>query len=399
MMNVPRPIVIGNQILPGRGDDKTGRRTPERAATWTPWLLIRYRDTDRGSRSFPNGTVFWASPDITVETHGPSGATLWGTAVAGRDNFVHVTIFNLGKAPSIPTRVDFYWGDPSLGLGPGKMTYIGTEWVVLEPHRGTRVRCSAPWIPTFLNNGHECLMVQCVGPVLEDVPGAFIEPPFPLQPQLDRHVGQRNIAVLPSKVATMLSFGVNVYNPFPLAAATRITARIRHVVMSRTAFRTLSRPQMVNEAAAFEPRSSARRDVVRDAREVGGTRRAPEISARLSERGSIVPSPGARAYFAHLLLAAEEPVASGEHVDTQDEILLHETTLRAFENRRLELELGVPAGAQPGEFLVFHLVQTTADLTVGGYTIVVPLVASHGASGEGMPQPRSWLATMGTTIV
>lgn len=376
-MNLPRPIVIGNQVLPGRGDEKTGRRAPEGVATWTPWLLIRYRDTDRGARSIPNGTVFWVSPDITVQTHGPSGATPWGTAVAGGDNFVHVTIFNLGKAPSIPTRVDFYWGDPSLGLGPGKMTHIGTEWAVLEPHRGTRVRCGTPWVPTFLNNGHECLMVQCVGPVLEDVPGAFIEPPFPLQPQIDRHVGQRNIAVLPSTTATTLSFGVDVYNPFPLTAATRITARIRHVVMSRAALATLSHQQMVNEAAAFDPWSSARRGVVRDAREVGGTRRAPNISARLSERGSLIESPGARAYFAHLLLAAEETLASGAHVETRDELLLEETTLRAFENRRLELELSVPAGAQPGEFLVFHLAQTTADLTVGGYTIVVPIVASH----------------------
>lgn len=376
-MNAPRPIVIGNQSLPRRGDEKTGRPPRERAATWTPWLLIRYRDTDRGSRSIPNGTVFWVSPDITVQTHGPSGATMWGTAAAGRDNFVHATIFNLGKAPSIPTRVDFYWGDPSLGLGPGKMTYIGTEWAVLEPHRGTPVRCSTPWIPTFLNSGHECLMVQCIGPVLENVPGAFIEPPSPLQPQIDRHVGQRNLAVLPSKIAAKLSFGVDVYNPFPLAGATLITARIQHLVVSRAALETLPPAQVVNEVAAFDPRSQARRDVVRDAREVGGARRAPEISARLSERGSIVPSPGARAYLARLLLAAEEQLASGECVDTRDDVPLHETTLRAFENRRLELELGVPAGAQPGEFIVFHLLQTTADLTVGGYTIVVPIVASH----------------------
>lgn len=369
----PRPIVVGNAILPADGGE-TGGQGEGRTRTWTPWLVIPYAATDRGARAIPNGEVFWVSPYIWVESSDP-----WGNAVADEENFIHVRIFNLGKAPSIPTRVDFYWGDPSLGLGPGKMNYIGTEWPQLDPHRGTRVRCNTPWVPTFLNGGHECLMVQCIGPVLENLQGALIEPPYPLQPQIDRHVGQHNITVLHAKVQARLNFGVDVYNPFPLAAATRIMVRVQHVVVARAALGVMSHREIVGHVAAFDPRSRYRNAVVRDAQEVGGGRTGPQINARLSEHAAIVPSPGARAYLGRMLLAGETR-ASGECVNTRGDLTLHEGTLAAFENRRLELELGAPAGVQPGEFLVFHLIQTTADLAVGGYTIVVRLVP-HGRQG------------------
>ena len=369
MIEQPRPVVIGDRILQrGEQGDPAG---DQHAGTWTPWLLIRFATNDAGGRPIANGTVFWLSPDIAVDS-----SDLWGNAVAGEENFVEARIFNLGKAPSIPTKVDFYWGDPSLGLGPGKMNYIGTEWTALEPHRGTIVRCTTPWIPEFRNNGHECLMVQCVSPVLEDLPGPAIGPPAPLQPQLDRHVGQHNITVLPAKVGGLLQFGVNVYNPFPLAMQTLVTMRVQHLVFTREAQRTVHRRALVAAAVGFDPRATVKSPLVQDVRAIYGSRGGPEISTRLAERGTIIPADGARTYLARMLLAAdgESPAAC---VDTRGHIALHDLTFRAFENRRLEVELRAPAGAQPGEVVVVHFFQTTAELPIGGYTIVMPVVGEH----------------------
>jgi len=364
MMSQPRPVVIGDRILPGGEQHGPG--------TWTPWLLIRFAANDAGARPIANGTVFWLSPDIAVDSSDP-----WGNAVAGEENFVEARIFNLGKAPAIPTKVDFYWGDPSLGLGPGKMNYIGTEWAALEPHRGTIVRCTTPWIPEFRNNGHECLMVQCVCPVLEDLSGPSIAPPAPLQPQVDRHVGQHNITVLPAKVGVMHRLGLDVYNPFPLAMQTLVTMRVQHLVFVRDPQRTVHRRALVDAVVGFDPRATVKSPIVQDVRTVYGSRGGPEISTRLAERGSIVPTDGARTYLGRMLLAAdgEPPEAC---VDTRGHLALHDGTFRAFENRRLEVELRAPAGAQPGEVVVVHLFQTSADLPVGGYTIVMPVIGEHG---------------------
>src|SRR4051812_30508452 len=96
----------GRESPPDRqhGDD---RKKP--IPRWTPWLLIRYNDLDNGvGRPVPDKTVFWASPDIWVESSDPGGSP-----VVGEANFVHARIFNLGSAQSRPTRVDFYWMAPS----------------------------------------------------------------------------------------------------------------------------------------------------------------------------------------------------------------------------------------------------------------------------------------------
>ena len=47
--------------------------------------------------------------------------------------------------------------------------------------------------------------------------------------------------------------------------------------------------------------------------------------------------------------------------------------MKGFEHRALDLELGIPGNAGPGEFVVFHVIQYVAGLQVGGYTIVVEI--------------------------
>lgn len=155
-------------------------------APYSPWLVIPSSLSDYGQRPLASGTPYWSSPFIAVESPDPSGRPL-----AGAENFLLAKVFNLGAASAAPTRIDFLWADPSVGLGSSDFTLIGTEWVEVQPMSATVVKCQTPWIPTYLNNGHECVMVNCDNHILDPILAPF-------QPWSDRHVGQRNLAVLPA---------------------------------------------------------------------------------------------------------------------------------------------------------------------------------------------------------
>lgn len=111
--------------------------------------------------------------------------------MAGAENHIVARIFNLGAATAAPTKVDFFWSDPSVGLGAAEAHFIGTEYVEVQPMTSQVVRCATPWIPSYLNDGHECVFVQCDNHVLDPLL-------LPFQPWADRHVGQRNMHVLPA---------------------------------------------------------------------------------------------------------------------------------------------------------------------------------------------------------
>jgi hypothetical protein len=356
-----------------RGHDDSNRPDVDRPRAWTPWLVIRYTTLDAGQvRPIPDNTVFWASPDIWIESSDPLG-----NPVAGGPNFVHARVFNLGKSTSSPTRVQFYWADPSLGLGPGHMTLIGTEWVEVGHLEALPVRCNTPWVPGPA--GHQCLMVNCDNMLLDKIQ-------YPLQPKLDRHVGQRNVTVVAAKPGQTITSGVFVNNISPMMAKTTITARVEHVTIARRAIQTLSHNEIVNQVLHYQAGAAQRRfdpdagHIVRAVTgEAGMGHGAARIESRLSDEAFIVPAAGSRYSFAQLLLA-HDTHPSERPADADQGFALHEVTMRGSEQRRLDLELSVPAGAQPDEFVAFHLMQSIEGLSVGGYTIVA---AIHGAHARG----------------
>lgn len=345
-------------------DEREGRvprgRNRDDDRTWTPWTLIRYKELDAGARSIPDGEVFWASPDIWVETPDPAG-----NPIAGRPTFVHARIINLGKAWAYPVCVDFYWGDPSPSFGPGNMNHLGTEWVDVAAHAVKDVRCSVPWTPFRVNDGHECLMVNFATPIYD---WNKIVPRYPFQPKHDRRVGQRNVTVLPADAGATLGFAIGVNNLFPMTAMATVMARTAHVAIDRQAPETLSQREIVNRVAVFDG-SELRDPLVRDVTEGQRVARSvPRISGGLDERSHVVPFPEARTYLANLLAAGR--AASREAAS--DGVLVS-LSMKAFEQRRVRLELGVPADARRGEFVLFHVSQRLEGFTVGGYTIVVEI--------------------------
>jgi hypothetical protein len=368
------------------------RLIPQQGKKYAPWVLIRYDYTDLGFRPLPANTPFWISPDIWVESSDP-----YGHPVAGQPNFVHATVFNLGRAPAYPTRVQFYWGDPSIGLGAANMHLIGTEWVYIPQMHSMDVRCNTPWVPIMLNSGHECLIVNTSAPILDPIIDPF-------QAWLDRHVGQRNVMVINASAGKQLKFKLAVNNVLPMLARTQFAAGLRHVEVNREQARNVHKGRLedalagfglghMNTAQELQGRFAKDTDQARMAADVARviteTKRRDEtafihpvetptrceehvrirLTDEVSKTGTITLAQAGRLFAATGVLTRETavPHMAGEAV-------LHTVNLQPGERRTLEVELLVPPNAQRGEFIVVHLVQRMETIPIGGYTVVAEVV-------------------------
>jgi len=194
------------------GGGPKGPRMGPRKNEYLPYLLVRANAGDRGNR--PLTVPFWESPDIAVIPGNAATApsvppTPGGVAQAGVRNTLWAHVWNLGWAPVYNARVEFYWFNPSLGFNQASANLIGTTYVDLgnrssgQAHR--YVKCPESWTPTYVNGGHECLMVRIFEPLTDPLT------PYQWDASNDRHVGQRNISVIdaqsPAKLQLTISLG------------------------------------------------------------------------------------------------------------------------------------------------------------------------------------------------
>ena len=381
--------IIRRQLARDKGQDNTGEKPQA-----TPWLLLRYSLADLGARPIPAGESHWRSPDIWIESSDPTG-----NGVAGEENFVHARIFNLGMAPAVPVKVDFYWADPSVGLGPSAMNLIGTEWVSVGSISSVDVRCNTPWIPLYVNNGHECLMVNCTNPILDPIH-------LPFQPRQDRHVGQRNVTVLQGNAGELLNMNLVAANIFSLEAEVEFSVSVQRFKvdpagLTRLPFRALvdeaiGYPGRVHEnpatlAARFQKGTAAHRSAQKLARMIarkrgrssqplallprsGGT--ALRLKAELGESLGIAVPPlemNQTSPFEQLQFC--ETIGEGMEGSPHRGIpLLGKLRFKAYEMQRLKLNLGVPADAKTDELFVVDILQKTNGFIAGGYSLIVRIL-------------------------
>jgi hypothetical protein len=366
---------------------------------WGPWLLIRCSDADKGAR--PAGPPTYTSPDILIESSDPQGR-----AVPGEPNFVWARVWNLGRFRAAPVKLDFYWANPAVGLGPGFVNPISgnsPEWVQVPPLSSLWVKCQTPWIPTYLNNGHECLFVNCDDYLLDPIV-------YPSQPVLDRHAGQRNITVIPAAPGEMIKFNLEFNNIFPYLSTATLSFRSSHLQLTRPVEGLFAFNDAVGQMVAFGLAAPAIRASVRRRQAIRATRplsvwRPPEcddsdqrpapglvveidrpdealtVATEIGEHTQIRVYPGADAYVGELFLARN---GSPWTVPLPPTAQLQQLAMRAFEQRQLAVEITVPGGAQPGEFFVCHVTQDNDGIPVGGYAIVIHIVQDpeHRASGH-----------------
>jgi hypothetical protein len=219
-LNDPTPLTKGDLEKPLPPGVWVGPRKD----MFLPCLFMRANPGDLGIR--PVVGPFWESPDIFIlagvtPAHAPpKPPTLGQTAIANKPNTIYAHVWNFGNAKASEVIVEFYWCDPSLGINPGSVHLIAQTEIALGA-KGSGwshklVKCPEAWTPTFLNGGHECLLVR-VWDNPSDLPG---EPKF--DAAINRHVAQRNIHVISSaagqglSAAGPLSAGMPVAMPNPL---------------------------------------------------------------------------------------------------------------------------------------------------------------------------------------
>lgn len=169
----------------------------DRADLYLPFLFMRANAGDLGAR--PVVGPFWESPDILLlagadpATAPPVPPELGQTALAGKPNTLYAHVWNFGLAAAPNVVVEFYWCDPTLGIGPAGAHLVGVTMVSLGARGSGRahavVKCPQAWFPTFVNGGHECLVVR----VWDETSDGLGTPPW--DAALNRHVAQRNIHV------------------------------------------------------------------------------------------------------------------------------------------------------------------------------------------------------------
>ena len=314
----------------GPGGPGMGPRKNE----YLPWLLVRANAGDRGGR--PLNAPFWESPDISV-LPGAASATPAippvpaNVAQAGVPNTLWAHVWNLGWAPVYNARVEFYWFNPSLGFNAASANLIGVTHVDLgnrtSGHAHTYVKCPTSWTPTYLNGGHECLMVRIFEPLTDPLSAD------PWDASDDRHVGQRNIAVIDAQSPAMLELNIRLGCGEPPGNADL-------------------QVQEVN------PKDVAWLSVMEGKRDHGYTRArdATEIA------GMMYPT----------LVRRDDDKAHLDGIDPHSaERLLRRTV--AFERGCDELEALFYVhvdGLRPKECRIYRITQTVSGRLVGGYTVI-----------------------------
>ena len=172
-----------------------------------PFLFMRANPGDLGARPVV-GAPFWESPDIFILAGvAPDAApdippALGQVGLAGKPNTLYAHIWNFGKAAAPQVLVEFYWVNPSLGIDASSVQLIAQITTSIgargSGHSHVMVKCPQSWTPTFVNGGHECLLVR-VWDNPSDLPG---EPRF--DAAWNRHVAQRNIHVEQAGAAPMM---------------------------------------------------------------------------------------------------------------------------------------------------------------------------------------------------
>lgn len=353
----------------------------------TPWLVIRHAPSDLGLRPIPSGTAYWASPDIWVENQNGIG-----NPIAGQDNFLHAKIYNLGAADAAPVKVDFYWADPSLGLGASNMNYIGSEWVEVKSLRSKVVKCTTPWVPIFLNNGHECVMVNCSNHILDP-----IKQPF--EPVLDRHVGQRNLHVEKAQAARVIKFQFTLNNNFPIAMNFRINARIHRLALKKdspeitdamlqhAAYFTTSPTTAAELKNRYNRNAPAHKTAMLQRKMMGKNITANQvynqlfdllkenksqckIDIALNPESTFVYDENASTAFGqrlihHGMFSTEKRTSSNPR-----DFLLKQLDMKAHEQRKMDVAFTIPPDVVKNEVIVIHIEQETENISVGGYTCI-----------------------------
>jgi hypothetical protein len=200
-----------------------------------------------------DGDPWWMSPDLwVVPGSDPEGTA--GSPVAGETNYVWAEVRNNGSSSVTDATVRFYWADPSVGFDRTTAHLIGTAYVSLAPSEAAEVLCLTPWIPTVVNDGHECILAE-IFHASDPLPATAV-----FDVPTDRHVAQKNLSVVEA-LDPMGFFALPfvVENNQRLSRDFRLIVRQGPVASLKRVARRLSLPDLGGEGKATEVRITSER--------------------------------------------------------------------------------------------------------------------------------------------
>ena len=152
-----------------------------------------------------DGSPYWASPDIAVLANTDEDAED-GMPVAGMPCYLRARVRNNGTTAVTNATVRFYWANPAIGLTRDTATRVGQAFVSLGPGEVKEALCLTPWVPEFLNEGHECVLAEAFHETDPITLSTDFEVPT------DRHVAQRNLSVAIASMSGMFHFNFEMHN-------------------------------------------------------------------------------------------------------------------------------------------------------------------------------------------
>lgn len=151
-----------------------------------------------------DGSPHWyLSPDVWVVAN--PGDTVESQPIAGTPCYLMAKVRNNGTTGVTNATVKFYWGNPAIGVDRNTATLIGQSFVSLATGQVEDVLCLAPWVPEYLNEGHECILAEAF----------HASDPLPATTNFnvptDRHVAQKNLSVVVA-VKSMFHMNFEMHN-------------------------------------------------------------------------------------------------------------------------------------------------------------------------------------------
>jgi hypothetical protein len=161
-----------------------------------------------------DGNPWYLSPDVwTADIAGTPSLPVAGTAT-----HLWARVRNNGKSLAQDATVRFYWGNPAVGVTRVTATLVGSAFVTLNSGETKEVLCLTPWVPIYVNNGHECVLAEAFHSADPLPPGPAFNVPT------DRHVAQRNLSVVNAAASMMFFMPFEIHNPSRKEATFRIRA-------------------------------------------------------------------------------------------------------------------------------------------------------------------------------
>lgn len=149
--------------------------------------------------------LWWLSMDIWVVPGADPGGSP-GQATEGVPAHVWARVTNNGSTTATDAVVNFLWANPNVGFDRTTANLIGDTTVTLAPGQTLDVLCPNTWLPSFVNNGHVCLLAETYHAQDPLTTGAAFEV------VTDRHVAQLNLTIVRPTRRKFDSL-VEVHNP------------------------------------------------------------------------------------------------------------------------------------------------------------------------------------------